>query len=369
MADPGDIIPGQKLEEAAAEVTTDAGKSLVRGIARVLSAKTAEWVARKEAKADAAREAIETEAQLECANAITDARRAAELSEIEHQKRLALAKRRAERMIVEMAREQDNLESVIQQSLNLIESEPGDSEASVLDEDWLFRFARYAEQVSDKDLHQIWARVLRSASVKGKQKLSAAALLQLSLIDKAAALDFEKFCKVFKTFGMFPAHERYYDRNALDIEMRSLEELGLVQHAQPTSLQLNDVRFEIGMQAPALALKLFHMSFVFTNLGAEIANAIFGQEPLTLSDAEEDAHLQEIIADMMRGYETILVVPRGGNYYVVVHRPGAVEPLPEGALQELFDKGNISIRLMRLLNWVVGNFSITIHLAPNAVAS
>jgi hypothetical protein len=50
----GDIVPGKELERAAANVASDAGKSLVRGLARVLGAFTAEWTAKKEAKADAA---------------------------------------------------------------------------------------------------------------------------------------------------------------------------------------------------------------------------------------------------------------------------------------------------------------------------
>jgi hypothetical protein len=41
-------IPGQKLEEAAAEVVTDAGKSLVRGLARLMGAKAAIWLATRD---------------------------------------------------------------------------------------------------------------------------------------------------------------------------------------------------------------------------------------------------------------------------------------------------------------------------------
>jgi hypothetical protein len=36
MSIPDDLIPGKELEKAAADVATDAGKSLVRGIARTL---------------------------------------------------------------------------------------------------------------------------------------------------------------------------------------------------------------------------------------------------------------------------------------------------------------------------------------------
>jgi hypothetical protein len=282
------IVPGKDLEKAAAEVATDAGKSLVQGVKRVLGAATAEWIVKKEAKAESARKAIETQAEIDRANALTEGRRASELSEIDHHAGLELAKRRAERMLLEMAHQQQNFEAITRKSLILIESEPSDSQASELDEEWLFRFAGFAEQISDQDLQNIWARVLRSASVKGKQKLSAASLLQLSLVDKNAALDFEKFCKAFRAFGIFPAHETFYEKNALGINVRMLEELGLIQHAQPTSLQLSDVRFELGMELPSMGLKLFHMAFVFTHRGAEIATAVFGQELIALPEDQQD---------------------------------------------------------------------------------
>jgi hypothetical protein len=100
------IVPGKDLEKAAAEVATDAGKGLVQGVKRVLGAATGEWIVKKEAKAEAARKAIETQAEIDRANALTEARRASDLSEIDHHGSLEIAKRRAERMLLEMAHQQ-----------------------------------------------------------------------------------------------------------------------------------------------------------------------------------------------------------------------------------------------------------------------
>ena len=115
-----DMVPGKELEKAAAEVATDAGKGLVRGIARTLGALTAEWTAKKEARADAARKAIETQAEIDRGNALVNARRASELLEVEYLTQIEFAKRRAERMLLEMAREQKNFEAITQQSLAII---------------------------------------------------------------------------------------------------------------------------------------------------------------------------------------------------------------------------------------------------------
>ena len=59
------MLPSQKLEEAVAEVVTEAGKRLIRGVARIAGATTAKWVATKEAKAEAAAMAIKTSAKID----------------------------------------------------------------------------------------------------------------------------------------------------------------------------------------------------------------------------------------------------------------------------------------------------------------
>jgi hypothetical protein len=81
----GISIPGQPTEEAIAEVASDAGRSLVRGFAKLVDAQFGGWIATKEAKAEAAKLAIATNAQIANERAQIEARRHIELSEIEHQ--------------------------------------------------------------------------------------------------------------------------------------------------------------------------------------------------------------------------------------------------------------------------------------------
>lgn len=81
-----------------------------------------------------------------------------------------------------------------------------EEKARELDDDWLYKFARYAETISDKNVQEIWAHILESAAIEGRSKLSAASLFQLSLVEKDSAIGFETFVRVSQSFRMYPAH-------------------------------------------------------------------------------------------------------------------------------------------------------------------
>jgi hypothetical protein len=169
----GLTLPGQPTEEAIAEVGSEAGKSLVRGFGKLGNAAFGEWIVRKEAKAEAARLAIETEAKIKAATAVVAARREQELADLEHD---AALQRRAERLRIELAREQLNIEAIERGALQYAERDPENGSAREIDEDWLFKFADFAQKVSDKDVQSLWARALSSAAMQSRPKLSAAAL-------------------------------------------------------------------------------------------------------------------------------------------------------------------------------------------------
>src|ERR1700681_909734 len=120
-------LPGQPTEEAAAEVASEAGKSLVRGFANLAGATFDNWIATKQAKAMAARLAIETDARIASETALTGARRQFEVSEIEHQ---AVLHRRLDRMRYELEREQLNLEAIQMKALEFAEEDPDRNEAT-----------------------------------------------------------------------------------------------------------------------------------------------------------------------------------------------------------------------------------------------
>jgi Protein of unknown function (DUF2806) len=217
-------LPGQKLEEAAAEVGTEAGKSAVRGIGRLIGAYSAKWVSTKEAEAEAAAMAIKTQAEIKRDRALADERRKTDLEEIEHR---ALVERRLIRLRCELAREQANFEAIAVRSLELTEQSPNADKGRDIDEDWMFAFARYAQRISDKDVQELWARILSSAAIAEGLKLSAAALQTVSLLDKKGAEDFRKFCSVVFTLTVYPAHGRcdLPDAEAQHLDLMSLKEL------------------------------------------------------------------------------------------------------------------------------------------------
>jgi Ribonuclease G/E len=139
---------GTRDSKAVADVTRDAGKSFVRGLANIFGAGFTVRIAENQAKGEAARRSIKTEE-----------RRRFELEEITHQGTKALAMHRYERLLVEMAREQANFEAITVRSLKQIELGPGDDKPREIDADWMFKFARYAQDVSDRGIQELWARI------------------------------------------------------------------------------------------------------------------------------------------------------------------------------------------------------------------
>lgn len=267
-------LPGQPMEEAAAEVASHAGKSLVRGFANLIHAEFSGRISSKTAKAEAAKLAIETEAQIARDQALSTARRSAELGEIEHQ---ALLQRRVTRLRRELEIEQTNLESIQLQAIEFAEQDPDRDLARDLDSDWLFRATDLAQKISDKEVQQLWARALSSAAVANGMQLPAPALQTLGQFDRAAATDFRKFVMMQQRLGFFPVYEHrppLQQTEPQNIDLNSLVDLGVIMH-QTTQNAFAAVDFSVMASTSNLGLKLFHDMYVLTKRGADIANAVF----------------------------------------------------------------------------------------------
>jgi uncharacterized protein DUF2806 len=368
MTTPDDLIPGKELEKAAANVATEAGKSLVRGIARTFGALTAEWVAKKEARAEATRTAIQTNAEIERIYALTETRRISELTEIEHQTKIELAKRRGDRMIYEMAREQENLETIARLAIESIEKEAADETPREIDDDWFFRFSKFAENVSDEIVQKLWARVLQSAASKSRYKLSPAALFQLSLVERDTAVDFQNFCQVIKSFGLFAIQSGPHVSGTLKIDIQNLEEMGLIVASSRTKYEFSDFGLEIGNSPNIFGnIPFQHSALTLTQRGSEIADAVFsGPGTLSvLSEEEQERFLQDLVSMLLANYEYGVIVPPDANRYFVLHsRNAAVEPIQEAAWKEILAATPLSSRLRNLLRWSFENYSISVHDVP-----
>jgi hypothetical protein len=352
-------VPGQELERAAADVGREAGKTLLRGLARVFGARFAGWLAENEAKAEARRIAIDTNASIDRARALTDERRRQELQEIEHEETMALAKRRLNRLVIEMAREQANVETIAARSLKQIEHDPDGDKPREVDDDWLFRFARYAQDVSDNDIQELWARILASAVTEGRQRVSAAALQSMSLMDNRAAKDFEKFCRAYATFGFYPAHDRVYQCESQAIGLRTLRELGLIEETNPLR-HYQVAEFDLMLGALHGQLKLIHTRMEFTQRGSEIANALF-REKQTLMPLDAELALKywtDVISTQIDNNYSINIFPKidGKQVAYVIQiskRTGARLPIAE---MEPADDERFPDQLHRLIAWARENY-------------
>ena len=303
-------LPGQATEEAIANVSTDAGRSLVRGMAKLGNAALGPWMARREAKAAAAKLAIETKGKIEAQQAVVEARRKYELEETEH---LGLLERRAQRLRVELAREQENLENIQRKALEFTESDPDSIAAQEIDEDWLFQYAAFAQRVSDEDVQLLWARVLSSAAIKGRSQLSAQALQTLSLFDKGAAVDFQKFTFVIAHMGFFPVIDSRYQNDPQQIDLSALADLGVIErNTSSSAYRFKDFMMEIGTNN--LGLQLFKDRVVLTKRGADIATAVFRRSEFNPGDHVIDEYLRILVQREVRNNKAVTIfLPGDGN--------------------------------------------------------
>jgi hypothetical protein len=357
---PAISLPGEKIEEAAAEVTTEAGKSLIRGVGRLFGAGVATWIATRETKAKAAAMAIETEAEIKRDRALMSERRNVELEELDHQ---ALLERRLNRLRHELAREQDNLEAIANKSLELLERNPNADKAREIDEDWMFAFAKFAQAVSDKEVQELWARILSSAALADGRKLSAGTLQAMSLLDAKSGEDFRKLCAAVATFTFFPAHDRVFEPGSetQNIDVLTLKELGLIQE-DPLSgaYAFVDFLMRIGPLQGA-RIGLLHTGFSLTRRGSEIANVVFRAAAVELSEDLEQKYLRDVIANQIHQYHWVVIAPPPRPREVIA--PYAVQLLyPRGPTPVRADLSAIetqfSGRLKRLLEWASTRYDL-----------
>lgn len=360
----GASLPGQPTEEAVAEVGSEAGKSLVRGFGRLGNAALGGWITAREAKAEALRLAIETEAKIKAATAVVTARREQELADVEHE---AALRRRADRLRIEFAREQLNWEAVERKAIEYTERDPKNDNAREIDEDWLFKFADYAQKVSDQDIQALWARALSSAAMQEAQKLSAAALQTLGLFDRKIAESFKRAAAAEAAFGFLP-YPRQGERDVQQIRVALLSDLGLVKPALiHGAYKFRDFTFEEEPTFGPLPSET-HNVFDLTLRGQEIARAVFRHpEDLSLSEEHEQQYLQTVLVEQFEYKSSVTILPE----IIIGTQQVRVRLTPKNALTEAIEgddwqmsSGSCSARLRKLLVWAQQAYHIQMGAWP-----
>ncbi|MDA9402318.1 hypothetical protein XH79_26845 [Bradyrhizobium sp. CCBAU 45389] len=247
----------------------------------------------------------ETEGKLKAAAAVAAARREQELTDVDHQ---ATLQRRVERLRIEMAREQSNLEAIQKRALEYAEGDSGNTTAREIDEDWLFRFADFAQKVSDGDVQALWARVASSAAMQGSTLLSAAGLQTLALFDKRIAENFQRFTAAARRLGFVP-HVPDGEAEPQQIDRATLLDLGLIRETMfQGAYKFADFRFEASEKADMTDL---HAHMALTLRGSEIARAVFRKdEDIPLSEEHEQQYLRHVLLQEFQHKKQLALLPR-----------------------------------------------------------
>ena len=107
---------------------------------------------------------------------------------------MTLDERTQQRVEFKEQKRQKNIENITQKAAVNLESEPNVSEEPV-DEDWTTRFFNYAEDISNEEMQEIWARIL-AGEIKQPKSYSLRTLDILRNLSTDEAAIFMKFAKL-----------------------------------------------------------------------------------------------------------------------------------------------------------------------------
>lgn len=148
-------------------------------------------------------------------------------------KELSLEERAQNRVDFKEYKKQNNIESITQKAAKNLESETDVSDEAV-DDDWTTRFFNYAEDISNEEMQEIWARIL-AGEIKQPKSYSLRIMDILRNLSTDEAATFMKFAKVAvssNTTSFIPSltkHKLFEEKYGLTLSERLLlEELGFI---------------------------------------------------------------------------------------------------------------------------------------------
>ena len=134
----------------------------------------------------------------------------------------------------EFMREQQNRERIVERSLQLASDEKGKSRP--VGEDWLLRFMKYASEVSDEKIQEIWAQIFVNEAIDNKPRATLKSIDSLRFFDTFFCELFRICCLCYECFGFIFSEFIDYHLNLNDAEyrrsMKILESFGVVNPYQ-----------------------------------------------------------------------------------------------------------------------------------------
>lgn len=172
-------------------------------------------------------------------------------NEVEH--------RAMQRMLVQETRKQNNIENIIQKT---VEELPEDAQVDSLNEDWLANFFDKCENISDEVMQTMWSKILTDeASRPGA--FSKRTIGIVSNISKAEAETFSRFCQFVWNLGfpcpiVFNINEDkiLLENDILFSDLNHLQAIGLITISSSESYIINIINKK-------LTYKYFNKTMLF----------------------------------------------------------------------------------------------------------
>lgn len=197
-----------------------------------------------------------------------------------------IAKRASRRLAFQEITKQQNIEAVVDNAYQELESARPISDESV-DYDWMFRFFNCVENVSNDDMRKIWGHIL-AGEIQSPSKYSFRTLEKMRNITRNEAQLFQRIAAIslqYNNTTFILADNSLLDQQGLYfVNLLTLEECGIMS-SQGLSLTLtvSNTKHEIIRNSKVLG-KIVGKSekeeeiklsiFVFTKAGSELIDAI-----------------------------------------------------------------------------------------------
>ncbi|QUX90731.1 DUF2806 domain-containing protein [Marinomonas sp. A3A] len=157
----------------------------------------------------------------------------------------ALTFRAAKRVSTQETRRQENIEEIMDKSLNYLERQFS-NEATYIDTDWLSFYFDKCQDISIDNVQNLWAKIL-AGEVLEPEACSRGTLLILQSLSNNDIKLFNKYCQyLFKVNGellrfKYSSLNKHLENNGIDeSDIRHLQDAGLVQPQQQFHFTKNE---------------------------------------------------------------------------------------------------------------------------------
>ena len=178
---------------------------------------------------------IKNVAEAEAEAAKIKAQSEAEVAKIEAQSEIEvtnLQRRAMQRVIAEEARNQQNMEQIIEKAVPQLNEDANPSE---MDNDWIANFFDKSRLISDSEMQMLWSKIL-AGEANSPGNFSKRTVNFIAELEKSEADLFTRLCSFGWSFGgsfhplVFDENAEIYNRYGINFEVLShLDSIGLVQ--------------------------------------------------------------------------------------------------------------------------------------------